>query len=419
MKKLVYRAEAVIMAALLFFCTILYNAIPVYGFTMTFLIQQLGWLALGYAVNEYVFEPISQQLGWTSADIQVDENGNVILSESQMQELKDAIEGYAQDENGNDLYGATLWPSEVPEYNSVTDWLIARGLQDRTDFPGFTPGPVTGGGCVWSSYPYYSVNGNVKGVYYVKIGFYDNVGFYDSSGSAVMFGEGYCFRYDYPGQGGKGWGNNGSFSSFSPENYCGPQVMAFPNLSSLQRYIEDGSPYELITPTYTGGDFIIPADQLHDPNNPSVSDNDFDDYGNPVTEKGWLQKIYERLGDILDQVKQIKWLTLGDVVINAIDTFGESVGNITGALVESVSMVFPLCIAWDFVQILTIFVADPVEPIFEIPLKYEPIGLDVTFTIDLTDWDWAVKMFRVFELLVFIAGLFELTVSWVGRGDDV
>ncbi|MBP3458508.1 MAG: hypothetical protein J6K58_04810 [Lachnospiraceae bacterium] len=423
MKKILFRAEAALIAVSVFFCSIVYRPLPVEAaaFVVTEAVKYALY-ALGYAaVDNLVIDPILESLGWKSTDIQVDENGNVILSEAQMNELKEAVKEATQGADGDDLYGAFLWPEEKPAYDSVNAWLLSKGKNEENGFPNFTPSPCTGGGCVWDNYPYYTINGNVKGVYYVHEALNDNVFFYDSSGSIVSF-EGY--RYSYLYQGGSGtWVSNGTFSNFDAASYVGPQLMVFPNLSSLQRYIEDGSPYELITPTYTGGTLTIPKDQVPDPG--TEPGEDFDEDGNPTTEKGWLQRIYERLGDILDQIKMIKWISVADTIIDAFDAFGEDVvdgvANIASAAVGLLSEVFPLCIFWDIIRVVGMFDAEPLEPVFTFSFDFSALGLeeDYVFVIDLTEYDTIFAMLRFFEVLIFVGGLWKVTLNWVGKGDDV
>lgn len=418
MKKVFYKVGAVFLSASIFFVSI-FNAfcVSVFAFPWIPLIIWVAGQAGGYYLTEKIIKPISQDLGWTSADIQVDENGNVILSESQMQELKTAIEEYTHDANGKDKYGMYIYESDRG-YTTVEAAMIAQTYNLSKEWNRNLLS--SGTGHIWVRYVSSTAAGYAtfapNGAVWIAPSSGYAVTFYNQSGTGFVYTDDWYFT-----------NNNHTWSVRSQmytscgavSIYGGPGHVAFETIEGYREYLGDDSPYTLVPPTYTGGNLVIPKDQLVNPDNPTVSGNDFDDDGNPVTEKGWLQRIYERLGDILDQLKQIKWLTVGDVILNAIDTFGEGVGNVVGAVVDSVSAVFPLCIAWDFVFILNIFVADPVEPVFTIPLKYEPIGLDVTFTIDLTDWEWAVEMVRVFELLAFIAGLFNLTVAWVGKGDDV
>lgn len=415
MKKKFVRTEAVIIAVSVFFCSIIYRPLKVeaaswtVGELVTSAIEHLGWKVF----DEKIIDPILVKLGWKKSDIQVDENGNVILSEAQMNELKEAIQDYTKDADGNDKYGMFLYESTAESdldfvgygvsqswfdwenSDEMLGWVYAWGYRG-TNMSYANVAPVTS---IWVGSPGGSVSFYDDGTYELV----------DAPYATCMYRYGYTWDY-----------STRTSSCAGTDNYYGPSHIAFETISGYKAWKNDGNPYEMVTPTYTGGTLTISADQLNGTNtNNTVSSNDFDDDGNPVTEKGWLQRIYERLGDILDQVKQIKWLSVTDVVIDAIDTFGEDVENVAGALVESISMVFPLCIAWDFVEILKIFVAEPSPPVFEIPLQLEQWNIDYTFCIDLTDWDWAVKMLRVFELLAFIVGLFNLTTSWVGKGDDV
>lgn len=164
---------------------------------------------------------------------------------------------------------------------------------------------------------------------------------------------------------------------------------------------------------YTGGSITINNNgDVTINNNPPDGGDD-----NPTDSTGWLEKIYNRLGDILTQVKQIKWLTVADVVLDALDSFGGGIGNIASALVDALSQVFPLCILWDFVKIVELFEAEPVPPVFEVPIKFG--WLDETITIDLTEYEDIFTMLRFGEVALFLIGLFNITMSWVGKGDEV
>lgn len=164
---------------------------------------------------------------------------------------------------------------------------------------------------------------------------------------------------------------------------------------------------------YTGGSITINNNgDVTINNNPPDGGED-----TPTDSTGWLEKIYNRLGDILTQVKQIKWLTLADVVLDALDSFGGGIGNIADALVDALAQVFPLCILWDFVRIVEIFEAEPIPPVIEIPLKFS--WIDETITIDLTEYETIFTILRFGEIALFLVGLFNITMSWVGKGDEV
>lgn len=164
---------------------------------------------------------------------------------------------------------------------------------------------------------------------------------------------------------------------------------------------------------YTGGSITINNNgDVTINNNPPDGGND-----NSVDSSEMLEKIYNRLGDILTQVKQIKWLSVADVVMDAINSFGGGIGGIVESLIDVISQVFPLCILWDVVRIFEIFEAEPVPPVFDIPIKF--VWIDETVTIDLTEYETLFALLRTGEIILFLLGLFNITMSWVGRGDDV
>lgn len=97
MKKLYYRVGAIFLSILLSFNVCIYNAVTVQAFAWMPLAKLIGTAALGYLFEKGA-DKFLQSIGWLPEDIQVDENGNVIISEAQMQELKEAIEGHLADE---------------------------------------------------------------------------------------------------------------------------------------------------------------------------------------------------------------------------------------------------------------------------------------------------------------------------------
>ena len=435
MKKLVYRAGAVIMAALLFFCSMIYSAVPVHAFGLVEVAIQAGWAALGYFVGKGIDE-VAQKLGWTSADIQVDENGNVILSESQMNELKAALEAETTDSNGNDLYGQYIYQPTA----SFEEFMAAHAddsrLQNSSDIYKLNVNEIwvrdysSLGQLCFSQAPLAAVWIGPQGG---GIQFWDAAGMTRLNASYVA----YAYNPQYAGSG-------TLTSGMSNGSYCGAGHVAFTTLEAYKNWKNDGEPYTRCVPTYTGGSLTIPADSMKDTDGDGTPDSeDEDDDGDgipddeddtpkgdveekPTTEVGWLEKIYNKLDEILKQVKQIKWIGVVDTVIDAIDAFGDEVGSGIAGVVDAVtgilSEVFPLCFIWDIFLVLDMFEAEPVEPVFTISLDFTALGLSEPYelVIDLTEYDSLFAMFRVFELLFFMGGLWNLTYSWiVGKGDTV
>lgn len=407
------------IAVSVFFCSILYKPLNVNAAASIMSIEEFVRNVVlpyvGYKLADAAWDKVGQKLGWKQADIQVDENGNVIISEAQMQELKDAINEYTQDENGNDKYGMYLYEptGRVPAYAEWdSGYADYKGLAGEDDY--------------WFNYSGNGIAAN-RG-YFLTVAPGDC--FFIGDSSYVTFasydeGTGQLIGLEAASY------QNGTYRedvTRSPNQsvYCGNPHMAFLSEQGAQAWASDGCPYTMAAPTYTGGSLTIPKDQLTPDTDPD-SGEDFDDDGNPTTEKGWLQRIYERLGDILDQVKQIKWITVVDTVIDAIDTFGEdakaAVTGVAEALTGVLSEIFPLCFIWDIFLVIDMFDADPVDPVFTINLDFSALGISdepYELVIDLTEYDTIFQIIRVFEVLFFMLGLWNLTYDWiVGKGDKV
>lgn len=312
MKKLLYRVGAVILSILLSFNVCIYNAVTVHAIVVEEAILFVGSIVLGYMFDKGA-DQILKDIGWLPKDIQVDENGNVIISEAQMQELMDAIKEVTQDARGNDIYGMYIYENtgRVPafeEYDAA--YAQYKGLAAGNDYwfeyishPAGARGywlHVIPNDCYFVgdtiSVSFYTINQathtpvRLTGQRYVD-------GFYDSaleSGPAI-------------------------------HTYCGAPHTAFATLQGFLQWVEDGSPYQRVPATYMGGDLVITKEQLQ---NYSVSDNTIPGSGNgntgnnennenngnngnsqdlptkPTTEIEWLELIYYRLGDILDYLEK-------------------------------------------------------------------------------------------------------------------
>ena len=126
-------------------------------------------------------------------------------------------------------------------------------------------------------------------------------------------------------------------------------------------------------------------------NSPSEGGDD-----TPVNDSEMLEMIYNRLGEILTQVGRINQISIADTVINAIDAYDGGISQIADELVDSISQVFP---------------------VFEIPIKF--VWIDNTITIDLTEYESLFTLLRTGEVILFLLGLFHITMAWVGKGDEV
>lgn len=315
MKKLYYRVGAIILSILLSFNVCIYNAISVQAFAWLPIAKVFATIAAGYLFDKTA-DHVLQKVGWLPEDIQVDENGNVIISEAQMQELMDAIKEVTQDARGNDIYGMYIYENtgRVPAFEEYdTAYAEYKGLAAGNDYWFQYVGSPAGVRGYWLDIipaDCYFVGGTM------------GVSFYTVNQAmhtpVKLTGQ----RFHNGGY------DSALESSPAMHTYCGAPHMAFATLQGFLQWIEDDSPYQMVPPTYMGGDLVITREQLQ---NYGVSDNSIPGSGNgntgnndndgnnenngnngnsqdlptkPATEIEWLELIYYRLGDILDYLKK-------------------------------------------------------------------------------------------------------------------
>lgn len=73
---------------------------------------------------------------------------------------------------------------------------------------------------------------------------------------------------------------------------------------------------------------------------------------------------------------------------------------------------FPFCIPFDVARLIGLLEADPITPVFHVPLKVGTI-LDEEIVLDLSQWDNVVRIIRWGELIVFVAGLVLVTRNYI------
>lgn len=147
-----------------------------------------------------------------------------------------------------------------------------------------------------------------------------------------------------------------------------------------------------------------------------------------------LHGIRGVLDDILKYCKKIYNQVIVGNVINAIDAIAnvldtlknyldEAVGD-TAAIAElgeELVTKFPFSLPRDILLVVTLFEAEPVAPVWEIPFRADfggPTGIkvDETFVVDFTDFQDAVDVLKWFLSLVWIFGLAMLTPKVLGIG---
>lgn len=187
----------------------------------------------------------------------------------------------------------------------------------------------------------------------------------------------------------------------------------------------------------------------------------------------WLEKIFNRLGDILEKIgtvtgvdtlvslvqqiaddiktlkeggtlsadlsdtngllKDIKKLlgtliavqAVGDIADLLADTVGDKINDYADNLKSSVTEVadalqdvFPFSIPWDLMAILALFSAEPQAPVFDIPVNIPQLGVEHSIHVDLSDFESVSVICRAFLSLSFAVGLMYLTIRITGGKDD-
>lgn len=439
--KVFVRAEAALIAVSVFFCSILYGPVKVEAASVVAEFAKYALYALGYsAVDNLVIEPILQSLGWSSSNIQVDSDGNVILSESQMQELKDAIEAETTDANGNDLYGMYVYEATASfdEFMAAheNDGRLSNASEIYTlnvseiwvrDYSGlgqlcFSEAPA---GAVWI--------GTQAGV----------ITFYNSGGTATMNARYVAYAYN------SAYSGTGTLTSGQSNGaYCGAGHLAFTTLNGYKSWLSDGEPYEKVNSTYTGGTFTIPADHFKDTDGDGIPDDeDDDDDGDGIPDDeddtpkgddpsgggGSSGGMDEDEGTVLEQiltyVKKIYHQVIVGNVVSAVDAIAQVMDTakdyVDEALEDTASIAelgealttkFPFSLPSTLLALVTVFEAEPVTPVFEVPFQISSLQIDEKFVLDFSQFDDVIEMLKWFLRLIWIYGLIRLTPHFIDVG---
>lgn len=186
----------------------------------------------------------------------------------------------------------------------------------------------------------------------------------------------------------------------------------------------------------------------------------------------WLEKIYNRLGDILEKigtvtgvdtlvslvqqiaddvhklkngeaiapdmsvtngllsdiVASLKTLigvsAAGDISDLLADTVGDKIsdyiGNVKNAATEmtdALQEVFPFSIPWDLMAIFGLFSAESKAPVFDIPIVVPSLGINETFHIDFSDFEYISVICRTMLGISFAVGLMWITIELTKDGD--
>lgn len=75
---------------------------------------------------------------------------------------------------------------------------------------------------------------------------------------------------------------------------------------------------------------------------------------------------------------------------------------------------FPFCLPWDVYNVFANLVAEPEAPVFSIPFKFERLGIDYEFTIDLSEFKDIAKISRFFSSIAFVIFLILASRKLIG-----
>ncbi len=168
----------------------------------------------------------------------------------------------------------------------------------------------------------------------------------------------------------------------------------------------------------------------------AVDDDPYDDTETTTSTDGWLKKIYNKLVDILKQIKSIKRWTIADTLIDAADAIADwlslihdiledvdngaesAVATISSALDDATGLLkkkFPFSVPWDILFIVTFFAAEPQTPHFEIPIQFDisliGVSVDYTLVVDFGDYEYLSKISRTVLSMTYAVGLIKMTAG--------
>jgi hypothetical protein len=75
---------------------------------------------------------------------------------------------------------------------------------------------------------------------------------------------------------------------------------------------------------------------------------------------------------------------------------------------------FPFCLPWDVYNVFVNLVSEPEAPVFSIPFKFDRLGIDYEFTIDLSQFEEIAKVSRFFSSIAFVIFLILASRKLIG-----
>lgn len=75
---------------------------------------------------------------------------------------------------------------------------------------------------------------------------------------------------------------------------------------------------------------------------------------------------------------------------------------------------FPFCLPWDVYNVFVNLVSEPEAPVFSIPFKFNRLGINYEFTIDLSQFEEIAKVSRFFSSIAFVIFLILASRKLIG-----
>ena len=97
----------------------------------------------------------------------------------------------------------------------------------------------------------------------------------------------------------------------------------------------------------------------------------------------------------------------------------------SGGMTADLRLIFPFCIPFDLIHLFEALDAEPVAPVFQVPLNIQMknpftgrqlVNVQEEFKIDFSDYEAIIKIFRIFEVIFFMLGLILITRSQMIKG---
>lgn len=177
-----------------------------------------------------------------------------------------------------------------------------------------------------------------------------------------------------------------------------------------------------------------PKDPDVDPDDPASGSSSIKKILNDILDE--IKESNKHLEKIIKQLRLNNFLTGVDTILDALDLFYDVLNGELSDLASNIfsdnadqfnavsgqlSKKFPFCLPYDLQAILYILVAEPVDPVFDIPFKagssFSSSGylIDENIHLDFTDFSQSVSVLHFFIKLYWIVALLLLTPKVIHR----